>query len=58
MEDHWRAGYTDTVLAIEHPEVLARPSNDDGIATFDVAGPVRAECSNLKVETAAETPQS
>lgn len=57
MEDHWRAGYTDTVRAIEHPEVLARPSNDDGIATFDVAGPVRAECSNLKVETAAETPQ-
>jgi NTE family protein len=37
MEEHWRAGYHDTVRTLRHPEALARPSNSDGLSTFDVA---------------------
>jgi NTE family protein len=37
MEDHWTAGYEDTILTLRHPEVLARPSGADGVSTFDLA---------------------
>jgi NTE family protein len=37
MEDHWRAGYHDTVRTLRHPEVLERPRSADGVFTFDVA---------------------
>jgi len=37
MEDHWRAGYDDTVRTLDYPEALARPSAVDGVATFDAA---------------------
>ncbi len=37
MEDHWRAGYHDTVRTLRHPEVLARPDNPAGVFTFDLA---------------------
>jgi NTE family protein len=37
MEEHWRAGYHDTVRTLSHPEVLERPSNPDGVFTFDIA---------------------
>lgn len=37
MEDHWRAGYYDAVRTLRHPEVLARPCNDEGVFTFDIA---------------------
>ncbi len=37
MEDHWRAGYHDTVRTLRHPEVLERPRSPDGVFTFDVA---------------------
>jgi NTE family protein len=37
MEDHWRAGYHDTVRTLRHPEVLARPDNHEGVMTFDLA---------------------
>jgi NTE family protein len=37
MEDHWRAGYYDTVRTLRHPEVLARPQNHEGVFTFDLA---------------------
>ncbi|WP_024520279.1 patatin-like phospholipase family protein [Bradyrhizobium sp. Tv2a-2] len=37
MEDHWCAGYHDAVRTLRHPEVLARPSNRDGVFTFDLA---------------------
>jgi NTE family protein len=37
MEDHWRAGYHDTIRTLRHPEALARPTNDDGVSIFDVA---------------------
>jgi NTE family protein len=36
MEDHWRAGYHDTIRTLRHPEVLERPKNAEGIFTFDV----------------------
>ena len=37
MEEHWRAGYNDTVRTLRHPEVLRRPTNLDGVFTFDLA---------------------
>jgi NTE family protein len=37
MEDHWRAGYYDTVRTLRHPEVLARPDNREGVLTFDLS---------------------
>jgi NTE family protein len=37
MEEHWRAGYHDAVRTLRHPEVLARPTNRDGVFTFDLA---------------------
>jgi NTE family protein len=37
MEDHWRAGYQDTVRTLRHPEVLERPTSIEGVQTFDLA---------------------
>ncbi len=37
MEEHWRAGYHDAVRTLRHPEVLERPSNLEGVFTFDLA---------------------
>jgi NTE family protein len=37
MEDHWHAGYYDTVRTLRHPEVLERPKNLEGVLTFDLA---------------------
>jgi NTE family protein len=37
MEEHWRAGYYDTVRTLRHPEVLQRPTSLDGVCTFDRA---------------------
>jgi len=37
MEEHWRAGYYDTVRTLRHPEVLERPTSPDGVFTFDLA---------------------
>jgi NTE family protein len=37
MEDHWRAGYFDTVRTLRHPEVLARPNNLEGVMSFDLS---------------------
>jgi NTE family protein len=37
MEDHWRAGYHDTVRTLRHPEVLQRPNNLEGVLTFDLS---------------------
>jgi NTE family protein len=36
MEDHWRAGDHDAVHTLRHSEVLARPTNRDGVFTFDL----------------------
>ncbi|MGO9721910.1 MAG: DUF3734 domain-containing protein, partial [Methylocella sp.] len=37
MEEHWRAGYHDTVRTLRHPEILERPRNQEGVSTFDLA---------------------
>jgi NTE family protein len=37
MEEHWRAGYHDAVRTLRHPEVLERPTNHEGVFTFDLA---------------------
>jgi NTE family protein len=37
MDDHWRAGYHDTIRTLRHPEVLERPVNNEGVLTFDLA---------------------
>jgi NTE family protein len=37
MEEHWRAGYYDTVRSLRHPDALARPANLAGVETFDIA---------------------
>ncbi|HUK09053.1 MAG TPA: patatin-like phospholipase family protein [Stellaceae bacterium] len=37
MNEHWRAGYNDTVRTLRHPEALRRPKNSEGVAVFDIA---------------------
>jgi NTE family protein len=37
MEEHWRAGYYDALRTLRHPEVVGRPTNDEGVFTFDLA---------------------
>lgn len=37
MEEHWAAGYEDTVLTLRHPEVLQRPTSADGMSVFDLS---------------------
>ena len=36
MQDHWRAGYHDTVRTLRHSEVLQRPDNPEGVSVFDL----------------------
>lgn len=36
MQEHWRAGYHDAARTLRHPEVLQRPSNPEGLFTFDL----------------------
>jgi NTE family protein len=35
MEEHWQSGYDDVVRSLQHPEVLQRPDNPEGVRTFD-----------------------
>jgi NTE family protein len=37
MQDHWLAGYHDTVRTLRHPRVLERPINPEGVVIFDPA---------------------
>jgi NTE family protein len=37
MEEHWKAGYADTVHSLRHPEVLQRPDTSEGVRTFDLS---------------------
>jgi NTE family protein len=37
MQEHWRAGYHDSIRTLRHPEVLERPTSVDGVFTFDLA---------------------
>jgi len=36
MQEHWRAGYHDTIRTLRHPHLLERPSNHEGVAVFDL----------------------
>ena len=36
MEEHWCSGYHDAVRTLRHPEVLERPTNHEGVFTFDL----------------------
>lgn len=36
MEDHWAAGYEDTVKTLSNPKVLQRPTNPEGLQVFDL----------------------
>jgi NTE family protein len=37
MQEHWRAGYHDAIRTLRHPEVLQRPTNHEGVFTFDLS---------------------
>ena len=37
MQEHWRAGYHDARRTLRHREVLERPTNHEGVFTFDLA---------------------
>jgi NTE family protein len=37
MQEHWRAGYYDAIRTLRHPEVLRRPTNHEGVFTFDLS---------------------
>jgi NTE family protein len=37
MLEHWRAGYHDAIRTLRHPEVLQRPTNNEGVFTFDLS---------------------
>jgi NTE family protein len=37
MEEHWRAGHHDGRRTLRHDDVLKRPSNHEGVFTFDLA---------------------
>jgi NTE family protein len=36
MNEHWRAGYHDARRTLRHREVLERPTNHEGVFTFDL----------------------
>jgi NTE family protein len=36
MKEHWKAGYNDACRTLRHPEVLVRPSNIEGVFSFDL----------------------
>src|SRR5260370_2430570 len=36
MIDHWNAGYNDAIRTLRHPEALQRPTDQTGVATFDL----------------------
>ena len=37
MKEHWRAGYQDAMRTLRHPEILERPTNREGVLTFDLS---------------------
>jgi NTE family protein len=36
MEEHWSAGYHDAIRTLRHQEILERPTNHEGVFTFDL----------------------
>lgn len=39
MEDHWKAGYDNARMTLDHPEVLTRPTDPSGVAVYDFTHP-------------------
>jgi len=37
MEEHWRAGYSDAIKSLSHPEIFEPPDRLEGVRTFDFA---------------------
>ena len=37
MEEHWASGYEDASAMLSYPQVFARPTNPEGVNTFDLA---------------------
>jgi NTE family protein len=37
MEEDWRAGYHGAVRTLRHPRALERPTNHEGVFTFDLS---------------------
>ncbi|KTD36044.1 patatin-like phospholipase [Legionella nautarum] len=35
MNEHWKAGYCDVLHTLKHPQIFQRPSDQDGVFTFD-----------------------
>jgi NTE family protein len=35
MNEHWQAGYADAVQTLDHKEIFEKPSEQEGVATFD-----------------------
>jgi NTE family protein len=46
MDDHWRAGYRDAALTLQHPEVFERPPDRQGVFTFDIGRAQLKESDN------------
>jgi NTE family protein len=38
MEEHWKAGFNDTMRTLRHKEILHMPTNNNGIMTYDLTG--------------------
>jgi NTE family protein len=36
MQEHWRTGYLDACRSLHHREILERPTNHEGVLTFDL----------------------
>jgi len=41
MLEHWDAGYGEAQRAMQHPEILRRPSREQGVQTFDFSNPLK-----------------
>ena len=39
MEEHWRTGYENACTTLDHPEVLALPTDPSGVAVYDFLHP-------------------
>jgi len=38
MEEHWKAGFNDTIRSLRHRKILELPTNSEGIMTYDLTG--------------------
>jgi NTE family protein len=48
MADHWRAGYDDAALALQHKEIFERPSSEEGFRAFDFEDAGRSDRAPIR----------